>query len=174
MIRADLERSFGELCVAARYGHGEVLGEKLIELLAVHNLSDGFLDYSRLQRRAQGYSRNLISEKCGASIWAMIWSPGAATPIHDHHCSCGFAVLRGNLREMRFYVNARGQISTSQSLIRASGFVASMVPSGPNIHQMINESAEEAISLHVYGYSPASHGSSIAREYSLSRAAMTL
>jgi hypothetical protein len=161
MVRGDVEKSFGELCLAARRGHSEVVGDRFREVLA----SDDILDFDRLRRVAHGYSRNLISEQFGASVWAIVWSPGATTPIHDHHCSCTFAVLRGGLRESRFCVAPWGELSTSLSVVRWPGFVATMVPSAPNIHQMINDRAEEAISLHVYGYSPSVHASSVARVY---------
>lgn len=161
MVCDDLDESFRSLCLAADLGHKELVGDRLREVIATGD----FLDFSRLRRVAHGYSRNLVSEQCGASIWAIVWSPGAATPIHDHHCSCGFAVVRGSLRESRFHVGSCGRVSTSESVIRRAGFVASMVPSTPNIHQMVNDSSEEAISLHVYGYSPSLHASSVAREY---------
>jgi len=159
----DIANSFSELCLAAGQGRCEVVADRLRRLLA----RSDFPDFEDLERPVHGYRRNLISEQFGASIWAIVWSRGAATPIHDHHCACGFAVVRGNLREARFCVTPCGRVSTSQSVIRQPGFVASMMPSAANIHQMINDSSEEAISLHVYGYSPSSHTSSVAREYAL-------
>jgi len=161
MVGDDTAQSFRSLCLAAHHGQKELVGDQLRQLVATGD----FPDFARLPRVAHGYSRNLVSEQFGASIWAIVWSPGAATPIHDHHCSCGFAVVRGALREARFCVAPCGRVSTSESVIRTAGFVASMVPSTPNIHQMVNDSPEEAISLHVYGYSPSRHASSVAREY---------
>jgi predicted metal-dependent enzyme (double-stranded beta helix superfamily) len=163
MVGDDAAQSFRSLCLAAGLGQKELVGDRLRELIA----TDDFVDFERMRRVAHGYSRNLVSDQFGASIWAIIWSPSAATPIHDHHCSCGFAVVRGSLRESRFCVASCGRVSPSESTIRRAGFVTSMVPSAPNIHQMVNDSSEEAISLHVYGYSPSRHASSVAREYDL-------
>jgi predicted metal-dependent enzyme (double-stranded beta helix superfamily) len=161
MLCGEMAKSLTELCVAAGRGQNEVVGERLRQLVAAGDI----VDFERLRSVPHGYSRNLIAEQFGVSVWAIVWSRGAATPIHDHHCSCAFAIARGSLREARFGVAPCGALSTIQSLIRRPGFVATMVPSAPNIHQMVNDGAEEAISLHVYGYSPSRHASSVARVY---------
>jgi hypothetical protein len=49
---------------------------------------------------------------------------------------------------------------------RAPGFVACLLPTGPNIHQMIGAGTGDAVSLHIYGYDHHHHAaSSIDREY---------
>lgn len=135
----------------------QVLGE----LVATPDLLAGV----QLERRPGALARNLICGDEHLSIWAMVWAPGAATPIHDHHCSCCFAILAGSLREVRFHaVDASRAVRTAEH-DRMPGFVAAMMPNGPNIHQMINVSNEEVISVHVYGYDHRAHKSSIRREY---------
>ena len=48
---------------------------------------------------------------------------------------------------------------------REPGYVAAMLPTGPNIHQMINDGDRDAVSVHIYGFDHAMHASSIRREY---------
>jgi predicted metal-dependent enzyme (double-stranded beta helix superfamily) len=135
--------------------------QALGELVASPNL----LARVQLERRPGGLARNLICGDEHLSIWAMVWAPGTATPIHDHHCSCCFAVLAGSLREVWFQaIDASRAVRTAEH-DRLPGFIAAMMPNGPNIHQMINASNEEAISIHVYGYDHRTHNSSIHREY---------
>src|SRR3990170_673775 len=118
--------------------------QRLAELIATPNL----LDRVRLERRPGGFTRNLVCGDERMSVWAIVWAAGAATPIHDHHCSCCFAVLRGTIRELWFDpVDARRAVKTAEH-DRLPGFVAAMMPTGPNIHQMRNVGDEEAISLH--------------------------
>jgi predicted metal-dependent enzyme (double-stranded beta helix superfamily) len=135
----------------------QVLGE----LVASPNL----LARVQLERRRGSLARNLICGDERLSIWAMVWAPGAATPIHDHHCSCSFAVFAGSLREVWFNAIDASRAVTTAEHDRLPGYVAAMMPTGPNIHQMINVGHEEAISIHVYGYDHRTRNSSIRREY---------
>ena len=135
--------------------------QTLAELVAAPSL----LNRTQLERRAGGFARNLICGDAHLSVWAIVWAAGAATPIHDHHCSCCFAVLAGSIREVWFdAIDASRAVRTVEH-DRLPGFVAAMMPTGPNIHQMINVSRDEAISIHVYGYDHRTHDSSIHREY---------
>ncbi len=123
------------------------------------------LDGVALERRPGGYARNLLFGAGGISVWAMVWSPGARTTVHDHHCSCCFGVWKGAIREVWFHpINGSEAVATADAT-RAQGYVACMMPTGPNLHQIINPGAEEAISIHVYGFDHAVHGSSVRREY---------
>jgi len=135
--------------------------QTLANLIARPNL----LDRMHLERKVGGFTRNLICGDERTSAWAIVWAPGAATPIHDHHCSCCFGVVSGALREVWFdAIDANRAIRTAEH-DRLPGFVAAMMPTGPNIHQMINVGAEEAISIHIYGYDHRACSSSIDREY---------
>jgi predicted metal-dependent enzyme (double-stranded beta helix superfamily) len=119
----------------------------------------------RLARVPGSFTRNLLfgDERMGA--WALVWSPRARTPIHDHHCSCSFAILSGAVREISFTaIDDSRAVKTGEVLHRA-GYIASMIPTGPNIHQMVNDGTDEAISIHIYGYDHRRHRSSVHREY---------
>jgi len=120
-----------------------------------------------LERNGQRYTRTLLFGDSQMSVWAILWPPGAKTSIHDHHCSCCFGVVRGTLSELWFRpVDAR-QVAVEAIARREKGFVAAMLPSGPNIHQMVNEGTEDALSVHIYGFDHTRHESSIHAEYEL-------
>jgi predicted metal-dependent enzyme (double-stranded beta helix superfamily) len=140
--------------------------EALVRLLG----RPGLLNESALKRVPGGLARNLLFGDGDISIWAMVWDKGARTPIHDHHCSCCFAVLSGVITERRFRRVGEERAAVVEQAMRAPGYVACMLPSGPNIHQMVNASEGEAISLHVYGYDHNAHASSIERIYRLAAA----
>ena len=101
----------------------------------------------RLERAPRRYTRNFLFGDCSMSAWVMVWAPGSATSIHDHHCSCCFAVLRGSLREIWFKPDGEECAVKTAEALRAPGYIACMLPSGPNIHQMTNDGPEEAISI---------------------------
>lgn len=118
-----------------------------------------------LERKPGGYVRNLLAGNEAVSVWAMVWSPGSATSIHDHHCSCCFGVVSGTVTETWYRaIDGQRAIATEQHE-RVPGYVACMLPSGPNIHRMCNFSGEDAISIHIYGFDHEAHASSIETEY---------
>jgi predicted metal-dependent enzyme (double-stranded beta helix superfamily) len=135
--------------------------ETLAQLVSTPSL----LDNIKLQRAPTGYARNLIFGDDQMSAWALVWSPGARTSIHDHRCSCCFAILSGIIREVHFSAVDDNRAVKTAEHTRTPGFIASMMPSGPNIHQMINDGPEDAISIHIYGYDHRMHASSVDREY---------
>ncbi|CAH1687204.1 Putative metal-dependent enzyme (Double-stranded beta helix superfamily) [Hyphomicrobiales bacterium] len=122
-----------------------------------------------LQRKPGGYARNLLAGDAQVSIWAMVWSPGCATSIHDHHCSCCFGVVSGVVRETWYRAISPTQAVPAEVHDRAPGYVACMLPSGPNIHRMENCGDGEAISIHIYGFDHQMHASSIETEYLLAK-----
>ena len=123
------------------------------------------LDSIKPERTPGGFTRNLVFGGQQLSVWAMVWAPGAATPIHDHHCSCCFTVLQGTIREVWFKAIDGDRVLKTAEHCRTPGYIAAMLPSGPNIHQMLNDGSEEAVSLHIYGYDHRLRSSSIHREY---------
>jgi predicted metal-dependent enzyme (double-stranded beta helix superfamily) len=120
-----------------------------------------------LARKSGGYARTLLFGDDQLSLWAMVWDVGAKTSIHDHHCSCCFGVLTGALTEIEFKaIDEATAIMTSQA-VRTARHIACMTPTGPNLHQVVNDQPREAISLHIYGYDPATRDTSVHREYKL-------
>jgi predicted metal-dependent enzyme (double-stranded beta helix superfamily) len=152
-VSAEMAAMMADLAVSARRTPDAYLASAratLLRLLARPEL----LDPSRLTAHGEGLSRNLLFGTEALSVWAMVWAPGAITPVHDHHCSCCFGLLRGNLRETWYAV-------------RTPGFVACMMPSGPNLHRIANDGPEAAVSIHVYGYDHRVQASSIHRTYAV-------
>jgi predicted metal-dependent enzyme (double-stranded beta helix superfamily) len=135
--------------------------ETLVQLISNPTL----IRPDQLARAPGAFTRNLLfgDERMGA--WALVWSPGSRTPIHDHHCSCCFAVLTGTIREISFNAINDSHAVRTDEVIHHAGYIASMMPTGPNIHQMVNEGTHEAISIHIYGYDHRRHRSSVHREY---------
>lgn len=120
-----------------------------------------------LERKPGGYARNLLAGDAEVSIWAMVWSPGAATSIHDHHCSCCFGVVSGVVTETWYRDIGGNRAVPTDEHQRQPGFVACMLPSGPNIHRMQNCGDTDAISVHIYGFDHQRKASSIETEFTL-------
>lgn len=118
-------------------------------------------------RRPGSYERNFLFGDHTMSVWAMVWDQGARTSIHDHHCSCSFLVLSGQLTERWFEATGHDTAVQTAEAARRPGFMACMVPTGPNIHQMVNTTDAAAVSIHVYGFDRELHSSSVEREYRL-------
>ncbi|MFK8252161.1 cysteine dioxygenase [Ancylobacter terrae] len=125
------------------------------------------LDHVRLERNGERYARTLLFGDSQMSAWAILWPPGSKTSIHDHHCSCCFGVISGALDEVRFRTVAPRQVVVESVSHRERGFVAAMLPTGPNIHQMVNAGSRDCVSVHIYGFDHAMHTSSIHHEYEL-------
>ncbi len=128
-------------------------------------LAPDLLSAVRLERISGSYSRNLLFGDNKTSVWALVWAPGARTSIHDHHCTCCFTVLSGAIREVWFNAIDDVHVVKSAEHLRGVGYVAAMMPSGPNIHQMENAGSQDAVSIHIYGYDHRMHASSVHREY---------
>jgi Cysteine dioxygenase type I len=90
---------------------------------------------------------DLHRDLSGVQIWLLSWLPGQGTPLHDHGRSAGaFAVVRGVLTERVVATGPSGVHETSARLgvDRVRQFGAHYV------HQVTNEDAEPAVSVHVY------------------------
>jgi predicted metal-dependent enzyme (double-stranded beta helix superfamily) len=120
-----------------------------------------------LERKKGGYARTLLLGDDQFSLLALAWDVGAKTSIHDHHCSCCFGVLTGPLTEIDFRALDETTAVMTSRTVRTVGYVACMLPTGPNLHQVINDGPREAISLHIYGYDHTARATSVRREYSL-------
>jgi predicted metal-dependent enzyme (double-stranded beta helix superfamily) len=142
-------------------GYLELARITLRDLTARSDLLDGV----ELKRKPGGYARTLLFGRNGISVWAITWSPGSRTSVHDHHCSCCFGVWSGVVREVWFRTIGDEEAVPAGAATREPGYVACMMPNGPNLHQMLNSGADEAISIHVYGFDQEVHASSIQREY---------
>ncbi|MCX4666805.1 cysteine dioxygenase family protein [Streptomyces sp. NBC_01381] len=75
----------------------------------------------------------------GYEVWLLSWVPGQGSGLHDHGRSSGvLTVLDGELTER----TERGQ--------RAIGAGAQRVFAPGYVHEVVNDSLEPAVSLHIY------------------------
>jgi predicted metal-dependent enzyme (double-stranded beta helix superfamily) len=123
------------------------------------------LDNVMLERIPGRYTRNLVFGDGRITVYAIVWAAGSQTSIHDHHCSCCYAMLSGALQESWYERLDEAHCLESRTFMREAGEIACMLPTGPNLHKMLNASDEEAISLHIYGYDHRTRASSIDCEY---------
>lgn len=79
----------------------------------------------------------------GYEVWLLSWLPGQTSGRHDHGRSSGvLTVLDGELSESA--LTARGQTT------RALGPGAQRAFAPGYVHEVVNDSLEPAVSLHVY------------------------
>jgi predicted metal-dependent enzyme (double-stranded beta helix superfamily) len=161
---ADHTETFAHLSATSLRSGAEYLKagrQALASLLA----DPCFLDAVKLERVPGGYTRNLVFGDDRITVYAIVWSAGSRTSIHDHHCSCCYAVLSGVLQESWYDRLDQTRSVQTKAFARTAGEIACMLPTGPNLHKMSNASGEEAISIHIYGYDHRTRASSIDREY---------
>jgi quercetin dioxygenase-like cupin family protein len=91
----------------------------------------------RYDATSRWYSRLEVGP--GYEVWLLSWVPGQSTGAHDHGASSGvLTMLRGGLTE-RTDAGRRTLLPGDQRVF-APGYV----------HEVVNESLEPAVSLHVY------------------------
>jgi predicted metal-dependent enzyme (double-stranded beta helix superfamily) len=107
------------------------------------------------------YARNLVyaAPDASLSLYALVWSPGQWSPVHDH-CSWGVVgVLEGVLEE-RSYVRLSPDLGTDEGIqlarggvvLLGRGAVTSFVPNPDHIHVTgVSPQRPRAVSLHLYG-----------------------
>jgi predicted metal-dependent enzyme (double-stranded beta helix superfamily) len=97
-------------------------------------------------------------------VWLLSWLPGQRTGFHDHCGSSGaFTVVAGELRERTPAAGRPQPASVAFPAGRARSF-------GPrHVHEVVNESAAPAVSIHAY--SPPLAGM---RRYELTRSGLVL
>lgn len=79
----------------------------------------------------------------GYEVWLLSWLPGQSSGLHDHGRSSGvLTVLQGELSERALggTGETRRALSADDQRVFAPGYV----------HEVVNDSLEPAVSLHVY------------------------
>jgi len=103
------------------------------------------------------------------SIVALVWLPGQETPIHDHVSWCVVGVHEGQEYatnyELRSGAGERWLIESGNE-VSPPGSTCALTPPG-DIHKVVNNGDQLAISLHVYGADIGKLGSSILNRYEL-------
>jgi len=111
---------------------------------------------SMLPRRRTGYTRSRLAACDAYEVLALLWLPGAVTPIHDHGDSyCATHVLAGELHVARYLRTDNGN-DESKIGIRLVGRGVQRPGDGDalgsarELHSVENPGPHEALSLHVY------------------------
>ncbi|KAI2609418.1 cysteine dioxygenase type I [Hypoxylon fragiforme] len=99
------------------------------------------------------YTRNLVDEGNGkANLLILVWTPGKASPIHDHgNAHCLMRVLRGSITETRYdYPDGKeAPMQIKKETTLKEGAVAYMADN-LGLHQVANPGSDYAVSLHLY------------------------
>ncbi|MFI9247563.1 cysteine dioxygenase [Streptomyces sp. NPDC053086] len=87
----------------------------------------------------------------GYEVWLLSWLPGQGSGRHDHGRSCGvFTVLEGSLTEHAEHgTRALAAGARAGSPLERSGEWGRVFAPG-YVHEVVNDSLEPAVSLHVY------------------------
>ena len=131
----------------------------MFELL--HGAGD-FLEPGHFRADPAHYARNAIHVEAdgGFSLYALVWSPGQFTPIHDHGTWGVVGVHEGVLHEKSYIRIDGGERSATTGIELARGgvialspgSVTSFVPNPDHIHLTGNpDPARRVVSLHLYG-----------------------
>ncbi|HEY4066333.1 MAG TPA: cysteine dioxygenase family protein [Burkholderiaceae bacterium] len=122
--------------------------------------ADSFLAPQHLRADPMHYARNAIhvAPDRSLSLYALVWTPGQWTPVHDHGSWGVVGVCRGLLEERSYVRSGPIEADTGIALQRGGvillgpGSVTSFVPNPDHIH-LTGVSAErpQVVSLHLYG-----------------------
>jgi predicted metal-dependent enzyme (double-stranded beta helix superfamily) len=102
-----------------------------------------WLSFVRYDANRRWYRRLLRGDEY--EVWLLSWLPGQQTGFHDHGAAAGaFAVASGCLRERA----APGGRPEPSGRTLAAGAMRSFGPA--YVHDVRNESAQPAVSIHAY------------------------
>ena len=111
----------------------------------------------------------------GSELWLLSWLPGQRTGFHDHFGSAGaFAVVSGELQEhtviaARAAGRETGPGAAARVTVATFGTGQARAFGPRHVHEVVNGSAEPAVSIHAYAPSLAGM-----RRYELTPAGLVL
>ena len=121
----------------------------------------GFLEPRHFRADPAHYARNpvYIAEDGSLSLFALVWTPGQWTPVHDHGTWGVVGVLQGVLEERNYirtdHGNPRNEgivLHRGGVILLGEGTVTSFVPNPDHIHVTgVPAGREPVVSLHLYG-----------------------
>ena len=130
----------------------------------LHRLINGsreFLKPEHFRADPGHYARNAIyvDDAGGPSLYALVWTPGQWTPVHDHGTWGVVGVVQGVLEERNYIrVDADHNRDSGIDLRRGGpillgeGTVTTFVPNPDHIHKTgVPEGRAQTVSLHLYG-----------------------
>jgi 3-mercaptopropionate dioxygenase len=148
-------------CAAKHTEPADAVSAIAPHMYALLGAADSFLKPEHLRADPAHYARNAIhiAADSSLSLFALVWTPGQWTPIHDHGSWGVVGILQGTLHE-RSYIrvdadreqDAGIDLRRGGVLLLAPGTVTSFVPNPDHIHVTgVPEDAEPVVSLHLYG-----------------------
>lgn len=107
-----------------------------------------------LPRSTQSYTRHILhADPLGRfTVVGLVWGPKQCSPIHAHYAWCAYRILAGQLTE-GFYQwdSAQRHAYLISQFTREPGYSACGHAGLEFIHRLGNQTAEPAVSIHVYG-----------------------
>jgi quercetin dioxygenase-like cupin family protein len=83
----------------------------------------------------------LVDRTPGQEVWLMSWLPGQETDLHDHGNAGGaFTIVSGELTEHVHHRGVTHRLGVGQSRVFGPGYS----------HEVRNDGADPAVSIHVY------------------------
>ncbi|MFC4274078.1 cysteine dioxygenase family protein [Achromobacter aloeverae] len=132
----------------------EHLPRAVCDILRDHLPATGLLSAQQRQGQENRYTRHVLyAHPQGLfTIVALVWRPGQLTPIHGHYTWCAYFILEGEMQEEHFAWDPAAQCARPcGSVERPQGDAAASHAGMDQIHRLRNDSADTAISIHVYG-----------------------
>lgn len=135
----------------------------LMQRLLAH--AESFLAPEHLRPDPDHYARNAIfvAPDQSLSLYAIVWTPGQWTPVHDHGSWGVVGVWRGMLEEHSYIrtgahdatvreCDAGIELQRGGVILIGPGSVTSFVPNPDHIHRTgVGADRPQAVSLHLYG-----------------------
>ncbi|KAI1079541.1 cysteine dioxygenase type I [Whalleya microplaca] len=107
-----------------------------------------------MENANMAYTRNLVDEGNGkANLLVLVWTPGKASPIHDHaNAHCVMKILKGDLTETRYDFpqgDTEQPMQIKSEKVHKENAVAYMADE-LGLHSVSNRGSDYAVSLHLY------------------------
>lgn len=127
---------------------GAVPMDELVDLLGALDVTRDDVEH-RVAFDPDHYKRNLIHLGDAHAALVLCWSPGQASPIHDHRGSaCGVKVIQGTLSETRYrHLEGGGIEPMGQGQLEEGAVCGSC---DQDTHVIENCTDTDLITLHVY------------------------
>jgi len=141
-----------KLCDAMLAGPGGVERPFLIE--EMRSLAEGVdldaFDPGEFRSfNEQRYARNTVFENEHFELVVICWRPGQASAVHDHGDSfCLYLVVDGEFEERLYELGTDGEPKPTTSRRWGKGGIT--IASGPDIHQIANDSDQDLLTVHMY------------------------
>lgn len=84
------------------------------------------------------------------SVVSFVWSPGQATPVHDHTV-WGVVGIHQGVERTEAFRSVDDKLTVTRVIDAGVGEVGAVSPAIGDVHRVSNVSDELAVSIHVYG-----------------------